>query len=363
MNRSIFIALLVIVAVGLWMASGQFGGSPASDSASQDTTAKATPANRETVVAMKVQVRRQQAQNTTREIVIQGQVEPLRMLHLRAETAGSVVSKSARKGQKLGTGELILQLAIDGREADLAVARANQVQSENEFQAARKLQKQGLQSQFILESAAAKLEAAKAQVMAASLEIDNTSVLAPFDGVLEDLQVEVGDFIDRGGDIGTLVDHTKLLITGEIPQQNIADVQLGQQATATLITGDQVTGEVRYVSSMADTATRSFRVEILVDEPPERVMTGVSAEIRIPTEQLRAHLISPAILALGNAGELGVKAVDDDNKVTFFPVEVVKTESQGAWVTGIPDDVNLITLGQGFVNAGELVQPVADPDS
>jgi multidrug efflux system membrane fusion protein len=363
MNRSIFIALLVILAVGAWMASGQFGGAPQADSSPTDNGDASGDSAEPRVVAMKVQVRRQQAQNTTREIVIQGQVEPLRMLHLRAETAGSVIDKPASKGETVASGDPILQLAVDGREADLAVARANVVQATNEYEAARKLQRQGLQSQFSLESAAAKLEAAKAQVTSATLEIENTSVVAPFDGVLEDLQVEVGDFIDRGGAIGTLVDHSKLLITGEIPQQNIADVKIDQQATASLITGDEVSGTVRYVSSMADPATRSFRVEVLVDNPPERVMTGVSAEIRIPTAQLRAHLISPAILALGDAGELGVKAVDDENKVTFYPVEVVKTESQGAWVTGIPDDVNLITLGQGFVNAGELVQPVTDPDS
>lgn len=344
------------------MVSGQFGGTPPAQQ-SVDASANDSSEKSDAAVSMKVQVRRQQAQDTTREIVIQGQVEPARILHVRAETAGSIVSKPASKGQTIASGELIAQLATDSREADLAVAKANQIQAANEYEAAKKLQKQGLQSQFSLESAAAKLEATKAQVMAATLEIENTNIVAPFDGVLEDLSIEVGDFVDRGGDIGTLVDHNQLLITGQIPQQNIADVQIGQRATANLITGDEVQGTIRYISSMADPATRSFRVEVLIDTPPARIMTGVSAEIRIPTARLRAHLISPAILALGDDGELGVKAVDADNRVTFHPVEVVKTESQGAWVTGIPDQVNLITLGQGFVNAGELVQPVAEPDS
>lgn len=366
MNRSILIALLVVVAVTVWMFSGQFGTTAATGSnatGSEPGAATSEPSAAAEVVAMKVQISRQRARQTTREIVIQGQVEPLRILHIRAETAGSIVSKPASKGQQLQTGELIVQLATDSREADLAVAKANQIQAGNEYNAAKKLQKTGLQSQFGLESAAAKLEAAKAQVMAAELEIQNTSVAAPFTGLLEDLNVEVGDFVDRGGALGTLVDHSKLLITGHVPQQNIGAVEVGQTASAELITGEQVAGKVQYVSSMAESSTRSFRIEILVENPPARVMTGVSAEIRIPTEQLRAHLISPAILALNNTGKLGVKAVDADNKVVFYPVEVVKTESNGAWVTGIPDEVDLITLGQGFVTAGETVQPIDEAES
>ena len=73
-----------------------------------------------------------------------------------------------------------------------------------------------------------------------------------------------------------------------------------------------------------------------------------------------AHRVSPAVLALDDNGNLGVKALGADNTVIFHEVEIVKTESNGAWVTGLPNDITLITLGQGFVNPGEEVEPVSD---
>jgi len=361
MNRSILLAILVAVAVVGWMLSGQFGTGNASAPGGDNTPDRlAENTESKPLAAMKVQTRRQSAEQITREVIVQGQVEPVRVLHMRAETAGSVREKRASKGQQIRPGQTIVQLEIDTREANLTVAKANEVQALNEFEAARKLQQKGLQSKVTLESAAARLEAARAQVKAAELEIGNATIVAPFAGRLNDMPVEVGDFIDRGGLVATLVDQSSLLITGNIPQQSVSRVSTGQRAVANLITGEQLEGNVSFVASMADSATRSFRVEVKVEDPPASIRTGISAEISIPTETLMAHLISPAILALGDSGELGVKAVDGDNQVVFHPVEVAKTESRGAWVTGIPDNADIITLGQGFVRAGETVEAIAD---
>jgi multidrug efflux system membrane fusion protein len=51
--------------------------------------------------------------------------------------------------------------------------------------------------------------------------------------------------------------------------------------------------------------------------------------------------------------------VKEDGRVAFYPVEVVRTEMNGVWVTGLPNTVNLITVGQGFVRAGETVKTVS----
>jgi multidrug efflux system membrane fusion protein len=358
MNKSVLIAGVAVAALVLWMLSGQFGSQ---DSAGTATAAPPEASGKRAKTAMKVQTRRQSAEAITREIVVQGQVEPLKVMHLRSEAGGTIEQLPVSKGQRIASGEVIAVLSAGNREANLAVARANLQQAENEYAAARKLQRQGLQSATALDTAAAQLEAAKAQVVAAELDISDTTLKAPFDALIDDVTVEVGDFIDRGGAIATLVDNSQLLITGNVPQKNILDVTVDANASATLITGETLNGTVRYISSMADAATRSFKIEVIIDQPPARAMSGVSAVINIPVERLKAHFISPAILALDSDGTLGIKAVSEDNKVMFHPVEVVKTESDGAWVTGIPDEVNLITLGQGFVSAGESVQPVPEP--
>jgi len=367
MNKSLLIALVAVVALILWMLSGQLGETTEAKTTAGES-AVATPAGAENagetrssnIIAMKVQTRRQSAKEITREVIIQGQVEPIKVITIKSEATGSIESISVVKGQRVEKDAVIVTMGADNRNASLTVARSSLVQARNEHAAASKLAQQGLQSKYNLEISAAKLESARAQVSAAELELDNTVIRAPLNGIVDELPVDTGDFVDRGNHIATLIDNSQLLITGQIPQQNIADVKLGTVATAELITGGTLTGTVQYVSSMADAATRSFRVEILVPSPPARAMTGISAEIRIPTETMRAHLISPAILALDENGTLGVKSVDNNSEVIFHPIEVVKTESTGAWVTGIPEDIDVITLGQGFVNAGEKVQAVPE---
>jgi len=111
---------------------------------------------------------------------------------------------------------------------------------------------------------------------------------------------------------------------------------------------------------MAEDTTRSFKIEVLIDQAPANIVTGISAQINIPVETIMAHRVSPAVLALDDNGNLGVKTLAANNTVEFRKVKIVKTESNGAWVTGLPNEVTLITLGQGFVNPGEEVEPVSD---
>jgi len=89
----------------------------------------------------------------------------------------------------------------------------------------------------------------------------------------------------------------------------------------------------------------------------------VSATLSIPVQEVEATFITPSSLSLGSDGELGVKAVDENNQVTFLPVTPISTTLDGAWVTGIANNTRLITLGQGFVNVGEEVRTTIAEDA
>ncbi len=78
--------------------------------------------------------------------------------------------------------------------------------------------------------------------------------------------------------------------------------------------------------------------------------------IELPTEP--AMLLSPAFMALDEQGNIGVKVVNDDNIVEFKSVNLAKSTEQGVWLWGLGEQANVITLGQGFVRAGDKVEPV-----
>jgi membrane fusion protein, multidrug efflux system len=72
-----------------------------------------------------------------------------------------------------------------------------------------------------------------------------------------------------------------------------------------------------------------------------------------------AHFLSPSVLTLDDAGVVGVKAVGKENQVIFYPVEVIRSEVGGLWLTGLPSEIRVIARGQGFVVDGETVKPLA----
>ena len=219
------------------------------------------------------------------------------MITVRAETAGNVKQLPANKGERIRRGQLLASMSIETRNADLAVARANLIQASSEYDAIRKLQKQGLQSKSSLETASAQREAARAQLTAAELALASVDITSPIDALVEDVAVKQGDFLERGTTIATLIDNTQLLVTARIPQQRIADIKTGQKALAKLVTGQEIEGTVNYISTMADSA-RSFLVEVLIAQPPAGTMSGISTQLSIPVAVSYTHLTLPTIYSV-----------------------------------------------------------------
>jgi len=154
MGKSALISVFAVVALVLWMLSGQLG----SDDTDGNLSAAADSEEEKEAPKMKVQIQQLQAKSIEREVVVQGQLAPARVLTLRAETTGTIQTLNFTKGQRISRGQTLARLSEGNRVADVAVAKAYQIQANNEYQATRKLSKQGLQSKTNMENAMAKRE-------------------------------------------------------------------------------------------------------------------------------------------------------------------------------------------------------------
>lgn len=349
MNSSRWATLIVVVVLILWMLSGLF---KRSDSNADDSGPAAS-----NNLPMAVLVQASDNVLMTREIELQGQLEPKRQLTVKAQTSGVVGQILASKGQTINEGAALVQLELGSRGNALAEAEALVKTAKSEQAAASTLRQQRLQSQLQLEQAEAALEAALARLGSITLDIDNTTVTAPFTGIINDIPVERGTLIERGDPVAELIDTSTFMVSASASQTSLAELFIGQPLTTTLITGQTLTGELTYISAIADAQSRTFAIEAIVDNPTNSIAAGVSASIHIPVEQLEATFVSPSALSLNAAGLLGVKVVDDADVVEFVPVELISTTLDGAWVSGIDPGIRIITLGQGFVNPGDKVQP------
>lgn len=348
------VAVGLTLAVGAWMATGLISGE---DSTAAPNAPAGNPA-REAEQRRAVSVRMSEARPVTREIVVSGRSEPNRTVEISAETEGRVVSIDAERGARIAAGEQIVALDLRDRDAQVAEAEAIVKQRELEYEAAQRLQRQDYMSETQVAQAEAQLATARAALQRARLDLSRTSITAPFDGMLQDREVEIGDFVGVGDPIGTFVDTDPLVVVGDVSETEIYELGIGTHGEAELVSGETVTGEVRYVAPVAADSTRTFRIELAIPNPEGAYRAGMSAEMQLPAGEIVAHKLSPALLTLDDEGRIGVKTVDSLDTVRFFPVEIVRSGEDGLWVTGLAERARVITVGQGFVAAGQVVEPV-----
>ena len=330
----------------IWMLSGS-NDAPAVEKVSQSS---------ESEKLMSVVVKPSESQLVAKKITVQGQVEPNRVLSLKTEVDGKVIALPIELGSRIKKGDVLAKISLKTRIAQREQAVANVAYQTQELAATKKLFDRKLESGSRLSLQQANLAAAKASLQQIDYDIKNSTISAPFDGVYDRRYVELGDYLDKGQQVVSLVDDLKLKITAMVPQQQVDGLVLGQEVTASLINGEAITGALSFISATADENTRSYRIEVLVNNNDHRRLVGMTASLDIPVKEVEGHLVSASSISLDNQGRLQVKAVDENNEVIAYPVTIVRTDSDKVWLSGLPAHVSLITLGQDFVIAGQTVQ-------
>ena len=363
--------------------------------------------------AIRVLAMRSEAQMIDTSVLLRGETEALRLVDVLSETAGKVISEPLRKGAFVTEGEVLCELDPGTREASLteaearlqeararvpeaqarvpeaeaqvASARAGIREAEINDTAAARLSQDGFASdtrvaatnaavrraEAELSSAEAGLEAAKsglesaraavrsaeAAVARASEEIDNLTIRAPFEGLLESDTAELGALLQPGAPCATILQLDPIKVVGFAPETEVGRIEVGAPATARLTGGTEIDGRVTFVSRAADSLTRTFRVEVTVENPALALSAGQTAELRISADGVAAHLLPQSALTLDDAGDLGVRTVTEDETALFIPVTVLRDTVEGVYAAGLPEQVDVITLGQEYVTDGVPVRP------
>lgn len=350
---SIVLAGLLAIAAVAWIASGQMGDKPATAS-QEPPKVTAPPADALT----RVRVREIVAAPFVASVVTSGHTEAVRIITLKAETAGRVIGTPTSKGAVVDAGAEIVLIDQADRIARLEEAKARVAQRQMEHTAASKLAAKGFQAETTLAGAKAELEAAKAERRTFEVDLERTHIQAPVHGVLDDRMVEVGDYVAVGDEVATVVELDPLLITAMVAERQAPLIEVGMPAHARLSTDAELIGVVSYVSTVADDETRTFRIEIEIDNQETHFGQGLTAEIRIDLPSRNGHRVTPSIFRLDELGRVGVMTVDAENKAHFNPVTIIGIDDEGTWVSGLPETSRVIVVGQDLVEDNEVVEPV-----
>ena len=347
----------IIIAVVLWLASGQLAQEE------HEPVGAIEPAAAANAQRNAVRVRTQSAEEVMRTIVVNGETAPSRIVRLAAETDGRVEYVGAERGASLERGDVIVRLDERDRSARLAQAEALVRQREVEYEGRQRLKSESYVSEAQLQEAVAMLESARAELTRARLDLDYMTVRAPFAGALQSRAVEIGDFVKRGDPIATYVDNRTIIVSANVSEFDAQSVKTGQAAEARLATGEVVRGRIRYVAPVADEATRTFTVELEGDNQDGNLRAGGTAELRIPAEVVLAHRVAPSLLTLDDAGNVGVKIINEQGEVEFVVADIALSSHDGVWLAGLPETATIITVGQGYVSPGTTVAAVPEGDT
>ena len=298
---------------------------------------------------------RSSAQPVESGIVLRGQTEAARFVDVRSETSGLVISDPLRKGAFVTQGQEICKLDPGTRNAGLAEAEARLSEAEINERATSQLAEEGYASETGRTAALAALRAASATVDRAKQEIVRLTMEAPFDGLLESDAAELGSLLQPGSLCARIIQLDPIKIVGFVPEADVDAIDVGNSAAARLVSGTELSGEVTFISRSADPDTRTFRLEITADNADLSIRDGSTAEIFITSRSEEAHLVPQSALTLDDDGLLGIRAVDGD-RAKFYAIDIVRDSLEGAWVTGLPENVDLIVIGQEYVVDGSKVR-------
>ena len=333
-------------------------------------------------------------------VVLRGETAAARLVEVRSETSGQVVNEPLKKGATISQGQVLCRLDPGTRQATLAdavaglaeararvpetqakldEAKARLAEAKINFNAANKLSEGGYASETRVASAEAavraaeasiasatagfdstrsKIQSAEASVAIANKEIERISLTAPFDGILETDTAELGTLLQPGALCAKIIQLNPIKFVGFVPETELGRVIKGSTATAKLLNGQEIQGDVTFVSRSADQTTRTFRVEIEADNADLSISKGQTAEISIASDGTQAHLLPQSALTLDDSGALGVRTVDEKSQVLFFATDLIRDTIKGVWLKGLPEKTNVIILGQEYVTDGVEVQQV-----
>lgn len=344
-KRPFIISLIITALLILWMLSGLFKSEDA-----EDNTHKKIPITQ-------VKVQNIKAQPVNDEMELYGRTEPDRITTLKAELDGKVAEVLTQRGAMVSKGEVIARIEINDLHAQLKKHKSLLKQREIEYEGAIKLNADGYQGRAQLSKSLAELDSVKAAIKRIEIDIDKTAIRAPYSGVLSERYVEEGDFVKIGDNIAVVSDLDPIIVRAHVTENQIGRLHLGQAAKIRLLNSDNTEGSIRYISSIADDNTNTFKIEIEINNPNYQLLSGISSEIKLILEEVAGIKASPALLALDEKGRIGIKTVTE-NTVIFTPIQVIKSDEQGIWLKGLGAEASVIVLGQGFVRAGDQVEPV-----
>ncbi len=368
-KSSHFIALCITVGLGIWMFSGEvvisgIGNGPAQASDTRESPEAAKPSDASEDTRFRVRTQHVKAQERQQTLTIRGRTQALSRVGVRAETAGVLVRRAFKKGQRVERNDVLCALDEGARAASVTQAKTALEKAQRDLDVALGLQKKGYMTATQVRASRAATDGAKAALEQAELELSRILVRAPISGTIIDPVAEQGDRLAIGALCATIVSLDPMLFVGQVAERDLNVVKTGMTASVIPIGGKAVMGKITYVSPSAEESTRTFRVEATIPNDARVIADGITARAIVTLAPKSSHLLPQSALVLADDGRVGARVVAQ-GKAMFVPLTILSDARDGVWVSGLPEDAEVIVVGQHYVVDAQpvLTVPVSSQES
>lgn len=346
------LALIVFLAAAAWVVTGHFAavGSEEAHAAEAKAEEPAPVVQKRTVAVVKADV-----VDYVRQIRISGVTEADKLAVLAARSSGIVQELGAVEGEAVASGAVVLRL--EGAEVQAAVKTAEDqlAQAAERLTVGEALNAKGSLPEMELTSRRAAKSAAESALSQAQAAADRLMLTAPFPGTVDAVNVEIGEWVQGGTPIATLISLDPIVVKAEVSERDVGNVAVGAKAVVRLISGVEMEGTVRHLAKKASDKTRTFALEVALPNPDGKIPSGMTAELRLSADTEKALTVPRSVLTIDEKGQIGLRVVGEGDVAGFLPVNLIDDTEAGFVVTGVENGTRVIVAGQDLVRNGDAV--------
>jgi membrane fusion protein, multidrug efflux system len=290
-------------------------------------------------------------------------VEPNRVVRVSAEVAGRIVQIGPSEGSRVRAGDLLIRLDDDLVRPQYATAQAQAKRDQIEYDRMADLVSKDATSKKDLDDATTRLAVSKAGLDEIKARLDRSRIVAPSSGILNDLPVEAGEYVQPGTPVAELVDTDFVKVVVDIPERDIAFFAKGQAARVVADVKGQartLDGTITFISEVAHPQTRSTRMEILLPNPEGLLRSGQIIKAHLLRRVLKDAILIPLLAVIPMEDHKAVYVVDPNQTAQRREIGLGLLKGDRIQVTeGLRPGELLILSGHRFVAPGQKVHVVS----
>jgi RND family efflux transporter MFP subunit len=294
---------------------------------------------------------------------LRGVLRGVRSVELAAEVAGTVLAVPAEEHAPVAAGDLLVRLdpvlleaAVARAEASLLRTRAVHQLARLDLDRQRDLAARQVASTAELDraeseerSSRAAVAEARASLDDANARLDKTRIVAPFDAIVNWLDLEPGAYVKTGARLAELIDISAIEVEVGVSDRQVVTLRPGDSAMleVDVYPGEQFAGSIARIGRAADSRTQQYPVEVQVPNPDERLLPGMLGRVHLVAGQARTVMLLPRramqrefdldyvfVLELQGGSAMVTRRRVQTRPVPFRPdmLEVVSGLEEGDWV-------------------------------